>query len=191
MSHELITDRLLLRRWSDRDRAPFAAMNADPRVTKYFPSRLTREQSDAMIDRIEQLFETRGFGLWAVEVRATGQFAGFVGLSMPRFEAHFTPCVEIGWRLAAEQWGRGVATEGARRVMRFAFQVTELESLVSFTVPANRASIRVMEKIGMHHDPADDFEHPSLPPDSPLRRHVLYRLSREEWDVLRRRNTPG
>ncbi len=184
MSNELHTRRLLLRRWLDRDRAPFAAMNADPRVMEHFPSRLTREQSDAMIGRIEQLFETRRFGLWAVEVRSSGQFAGFIGLSMPRFEAPFTPCVEIGWRLAAEQWGRGYATEGAQRVLRYAFEEAGLRSLVSFTVPANRASIRVMEKIGMQHDPADDFDHPSLPADSPLRRHVLYRLSRDKWRAL-------
>jgi RimJ/RimL family protein N-acetyltransferase len=182
MSQELRTERLLLRRWREADRAPFAAMNADPRVMKHFPGLLTREQSDALIDRIEEGFEQRGYGLWAVEIVASGEFAGFVGLSIPRFDAHFTPCVEIGWRLAAEHWGHGYATEGARRVLEFAFAEAGLEDLVSFTVPANKASIRVMEKIGMTHNPAEDFDHPLLSPDSPLRRHVLYRLSAEEWD---------
>jgi ribosomal-protein-alanine N-acetyltransferase len=184
MASELVTDRLLLRRWRESDRAPFAAMNADPRVMEHFPSTLTPEQSDAMIGRIEQSFEIRGYGLWAAEFRSTGRFAGFIGLAVPRFEAAFTPCVEIGWRLAAEVWGLGLATEGARRVLRFAFEDADLEALVSFTVPANAASIRVMEKIGMSHDPADDFDHPLLPPDSPLRRHVLYRISQDEWRDL-------
>ncbi|HKK21044.1 MAG TPA: GNAT family N-acetyltransferase [candidate division Zixibacteria bacterium] len=186
MPHELHTDRLLLRRWRESDYAPFAAMNADPRVMKHFPGLLTREQSDALIDRIENSFEKRGYGLWAVEISAAREFAGFVGLSVPRFEAHFTPCVEIGWRLAAEHWGHGYATEGARRVLEFAFTEAGLEDLVSFTVPANKASIRVMEKIGMSRDPAEDFDHPSLAPASPLRRHVLYRLSHEEWVKISR-----
>ncbi len=181
MTDLLKSKRLLLRRWRDEDREPFAAMNADPRVMKHFPAPLTGEQSDALIDRIESKFDERGFGLWAVEIVSSGQFAGFIGLSVPGFEAHFTPCVEIGWRLAAEHWGNGYATEGARRVLQFAFEEAKLESLVSFTVPANKASTRVMEKIRMHHDPADDFDHPLIAADNPLRRHVLYRLSADGW----------
>lgn len=169
--------RLLLRRWKDSDREPFARLNADPRVTEFFPGSLSREECDRLIDdRIEPHFETYGFGLYAAELRGDRRFIGFIGLAVPRFNAHFTPCVEIGWRLAAEFWGCGLATEGARAVVRHAFEELRLGSLVSMTVPANIRSRRVMEKIGMTHDPADDFDHPDLPLGHPLRRHVLYRL---------------
>jgi RimJ/RimL family protein N-acetyltransferase len=152
-------------------------MNADPRVMEYFPKLLTREESDAVITRSEERFERSGFGLWAVEVVEPSQFAGFIGLSVPHFEAHFTPCIEIGWRLAAEFWGRGLATEGARAVCDFGFESLGLDQIVSFTTAANSRSRRVMEKLGMSHDPADDFDHPSLP-GHPLQRHVLYRINR-------------
>jgi RimJ/RimL family protein N-acetyltransferase len=134
--------------------------------------------SDAFVARAEAHFEERGFGLWAVEVRDGGTFAGFVGLSTPRFDAHFQPSVEIGWRLGPEHWGRGYATEGARAALAFGFEVLRLEGIVSFTVPANVRSRRVMEKIGMTYDPADDFDHPLLAEGHPLRRHVLYRIAR-------------
>ncbi len=122
-----------------------------------------------------------GFGLWAAELRETGEFLGYVGLAVPRFEAAFTPCVEIGWRLASKHWGRGFATEGARAAAGFAFDVLNLEDLVSFTVPANVRSLRVMEKLGMTHDENEDFDHPLLAVDHPLRRHVLYRMKRAGW----------
>lgn len=173
---ELRTERLLLRRWRPEDRKPFAALNADSRVVEYLPAPLARDESDRLADRIESLFAERKFGLWAVEVLQAVPFAGFVGLSVPKFEAHFTPCVEIGWRLAAEHWGRGYATEAARAALDFAFDTLRLPEVVSFTVPENVRSRRVMEKIGMTHDPADDFDHPVLPPGHRLRRHVLYRL---------------
>jgi RimJ/RimL family protein N-acetyltransferase len=169
------TPRLILRRWREDDRAPFAAMNADSRVMEHFPAMLTREESDAMIDRIEAGFGKHGFGLWAVEVRATGAFAGFVGLNVPTFTTHFTPCVEIGWRLAFEQWGFGYAREAAATALHAGFKEFCLQEIVSFTVPANTRSIRVMEAIGMTHDPADDFDHPRLPEGHRLQRHVLYR----------------
>jgi RimJ/RimL family protein N-acetyltransferase len=172
----LCTDRLLLRRWQPSDRAPFAAINRDPQVMQHFPSLLNRRQSDQMVDRVEAHFERHGFGLWAAELRAAHEFIGFIGLSIPRFDAAFMPCVEIGWRLAAAHWGRGLATEGARAVVCHAFAFLKLGDLVSFTVPVNMRSRRVMEKLGMAHDPAEDFDHPNLPPDHPLRRHVLYRL---------------
>jgi len=175
---ELRTDRLRLRRWLAADLAPFAALNADPRVAEYLPGVLSRQESDAFVARIEAHFDLHGFGLWAVEVCGGAPFAGFVGLSIPRFEAHFTPTVEIGWRLSAEQWGRGYATEGARAVLSFGFEVLRLEEIVSFTVLENTRSCRVMEKIGMTRDPADDFDHPLLPERHPLRRHVLYRIVR-------------
>lgn len=178
---ELRTDRLLLRRWLASDRVPFAALNADPTVTEYLPTVLSRQESDAFIARAESHFDQHGFGLWAVEVPGVAPFAGFLGLSMPRFDAHFTPSVEIGWRFGAEHWGRGYATEGARAVLAFGFEMLELEEIVSFTVPVNARSRRVMEKIGMTHDPVDDFDHPSLPDGHRLRRHVLYRIARRNW----------
>ncbi len=180
-STEIVTERLRLRRWLPEDRGPFATMNADPRVHEFLPGPLTREQSDVIVDRIESHFEQRGFGLWAVEVPDVTRFAGFVGLAVPRFEASFMPCVEIGWRLAFEQWGHGYATEGARAALAFGFDQLQLDEIVSFTVPANLRSRRVMERIGMSHDPNGDFDHPLLPEGDHLRRHVLYRLSRKQW----------
>jgi ribosomal-protein-alanine N-acetyltransferase len=172
----LRTERLVLRPWRDQDLAPCAALNADAEVRAHFPSTLTRAQSDAQVARMRAELERDGFGLWAVEVIGGEPFIGFIGLSRPAFEAHFTPCVEIGWRLARASWGRGYATEGARAALQFAFARLGLSEVVSMTVPDNQRSRRVMEKLGMRHDPADDFDHPSLPPDSPLRRHVLYRV---------------
>ena len=180
LPREFRTDRLLLRRWRTSDRAPFAELNRDPRVVEHLPAALTPEESDKLAARIEAHFDRHGFGLWAVEIRNSTKFAGFVGLSVPGFEAHFTPCVEIGWRLAAQHWGCGYATEGARAVLQFGFETLGLGEIVSFTVPGNLRSRRVMDRIGMIHNPADDFDHPALP-DHPLGRHALYRLTREEW----------
>ncbi len=173
---ELRTERLRLRRWRDRDREPFAELNADHRVNEFLPGPLSRQESDAMIDRLEGHFDQHGFGFWAAELN-DGVFAGFVGLSVPRFEASFTPCVEIGWRLGARHWGRGYATEGALAALAYGFDVLGLEEIVSFTVPHNLGSRRVMEKIGMTREPNSDFGHPSLPAGHPLRRHVLYRIA--------------
>jgi RimJ/RimL family protein N-acetyltransferase len=174
------TARLRLRRWTADDREPFAALNADPQVMEYFPSIQSRQESDAGAGRIAAHFERNGFGLWAVEIPEVTPFAGFIGLAVPGFEAPFTPCVEIGWRLAATYWGLGYATEGARAALDLGFDVLGLDEVVSFTVPANRRSRRVMEKLGLSRDPADDFDHPSIPLGHPLRRHVLYRLKRAE-----------
>jgi RimJ/RimL family protein N-acetyltransferase len=164
-------------------------MNADPRVVEFFPSAWTREESDASADRVDAHFQKYGFGLWAVEIPGEAPFIGFIGLAVPRFEAAFTPCVEIGWRLAAEYWGHGYATEGARAALAFGFESLKLDEIVSFTVPANVRSRRVMEKIGMVHCPAEDFEHPLVPEGHPLRRHVLYRLTapRIVKDIVRER----
>ena len=131
------------------DRIPFAAMNADPSVMRYLPAALSPDESDALIARIEAHFDRHGFGLWAVEIPEVAPFAGFIGLSIPGFEAPFTPCVEIGWRLAAGHWGRGYATEGARAVLAFGFETLELDEIVSMTVPDNLRSRAVMERIGM------------------------------------------
>lgn len=150
-------------------------MNADPRVMQYLPVALSSDESDRLIARIDAHFDRHGYGLWAVEVPDVTPFAGFVGLAIPGFAAHFTPCVEIGWRLAAEHWGRGYATEGARAVLSFGLEALRLGEIVSMTVPDNFRSRRVMERIGMWRNPADDFDHPSLPVGHPLRPHVLYR----------------
>jgi len=176
----LETQRLLLRRWRDSDCQPFAALNSDPRVMQFFPAALSRAESDQLVDRIEAHFERYGFGLFAAELRLERAFVGFVGLAVPNFDAPFTPCVEIGWRLAAEYWNQGLATEGAKAVLEYGFNSLHLDEIVALTVPANVASRRVMEKIGMTRAPADDFDHPRLPEGHPLRRHVLYRIRRRE-----------
>jgi RimJ/RimL family protein N-acetyltransferase len=144
---------------------------------RFFPAPLTREQSDALAKRAERDIAERGWGLWAVEVVESPRFIGFVGLAEPKFEAHFTPAVEVGWRLSRDQWGNGYATEGARAALAFAFDELGLDEIVSFTSVVNERSRRVMERLGMTHDPSDDFDHPSVSNGS-LRRHVLYRLRR-------------
>ena len=173
---EITTERLKLREWRSSDRDEFARMNADPEVTRHFPAPLSRQQSDTMAQRIVDHIAKNQFGLWAVEVLGGAPFIGFIGLCIPRFEAHFTPCVEIGWRLAKEHWQQGFATEGARACIQFGFDKLQLDEIVAMTIPANRPSRRVMEKLGMSHNPADDFDHPLVDPDSPMYRHVLYRL---------------
>jgi RimJ/RimL family protein N-acetyltransferase len=173
----LTTDRLILREWQASDREPFAAINSNRNVMQYFPRMLSRAESDRFADRIEAHFQQFHYGLFAAELTAERKFIGYIGLSVPSFVAAFTPCVEIGWRLSFDHWGQGLATEGAREVARFAFEDLKLPSLVSFTVPMNVRSIRVMEKIGMTHDPKEDFDHPNLPHDHPLQFHQLYRLS--------------
>jgi|ERR1700722_2601251 len=174
------TERLLLRQWKEEDREPFYRMNSDPRVMEFMPECLTRAESDSLVERIDEHFKKHGFGLFAAELREGRAFIGFVGLAVPSFRAHFTPCVEIGWRLAADYWGRGLATEGARAVVKYAFEALVLDALVSLTVPANARSRRVMEKIGMTHDASDDFDHPNLPEGHSLRRHVLYRMRNQK-----------
>ncbi len=170
------TPRLRLRRWRLTDREPFARLNADPHVMAHFPALLDRAASDALVDRIEAHFSEHGFGPWAVEVDGGEPFVGVVGLARVRFDAHFTPAVELMWRLARASWGRGYATEAARAASRIAFEQLGLPEVVSFTVPANQRSRAVMARIGMTHDPRDDFDHPHLAVGHPLRRHVLYRL---------------
>ena len=153
-------------------------MNADARVMEFFPSVLNRQESDALVARACEHFARHGFGPWAVELKYGGAFVGFIGLMVPRFEAHFTPCVEIGWRLGFEYWGRGLATEGARSVLDYGLGELGLGEIVSFTSERNLRSRLVMERLGMTYDAADDFDHPGLPEGSPLRRHVLYRIAR-------------
>jgi len=174
----LATDRLRLRRWRDSDLAPFAALNADPVVMRHFPEPLDRVASDALVGRIEAHFDRHGFGPWVVEVPGVTDCAGFVGLMVPTFEAHFTPCIEIGWRLARPYWGKGYATEAAGAALGYAFNTLHVDEVVAITVPANRPSRAVMERLGMVYDPAGDFDHPNLPAGHALQRHVLYRKQR-------------
>jgi RimJ/RimL family protein N-acetyltransferase len=174
----LRTPRLLLRQWRPSDIAAFAVMNADARVMEFFRSTLTAEQSRAFADHMQRFLAENGYGMFAVEVPGVSDFIGYTGLAVPGFEAHFTPCVEIGWRLAFDHWGRGYASEAAAAVRDHAFDVLALPEIVSFTAEGNARSRRVMERIGMTHDPADDFDYPLHPVGHRLRRHVLYRLRR-------------
>jgi RimJ/RimL family protein N-acetyltransferase len=177
----LTTSRLLLRSWLAADLAPFAALNADPQTMRFMPRCLAGGESAALAGAAQAELERRGFGLWAVALRASAQFIGYVGLSVPSFTAHFTPCTEVSWRLQRDQWGHGYATEAARACLHFAFATLQLPEVVSFTVPDNLRSRRVMERLGMRRLAGDDFEHPRLPPGHPLRPHVLYRLARHDF----------
>jgi RimJ/RimL family protein N-acetyltransferase len=172
----LRTERLLLRPWRDADLEPFAALNGEPETMRFFPAPLTPEESGAFAERVRRDLDAQGWGLWAVEVPGVAEFVGFVGLARPSFEAHFTPAVEVGWRLAREHWGQGYATEAARAAVGFGFGELGLDEIVSFTSRLNEPSIRVMKRLGMTHDSADDFDHPRVPEGHPLRPHVLYRL---------------
>lgn len=178
---ELHTPRLLLRPWRDDHADAFAAMFADPAVMEFLTPVQDRAAIDAIIGRVRAHFAEHGFGWWAAELKENGAFIGFIGLSHIPFEAHFTPAVEVGWRLASAHWGRGYATEGARASLEAGFTQLGLDEIVSITVPANARSRRVMERIGMTRDPADDFDHPRLADGDPLRRHVLYRITRARW----------
>ncbi|MGD0453910.1 MAG: GNAT family N-acetyltransferase [Solirubrobacteraceae bacterium] len=173
---QLRTERLLLRRWLATDLEPLAAINADAAVMEHFPAPLSAVDSAALVERIERCFDERGYGLWAVEVREQRALAGFVGLAPVDAELAFAPAVEVGWRLARPYWGRGIATEAAIASIAFAFDELGLPSLVSYTAARNLRSRRVMERLGMRRDPAEDFIHPGVPAGHPLAPHVLYRL---------------
>ncbi|GAA3145406.1 GNAT family N-acetyltransferase [Planomonospora alba] len=173
---ELRTARLLLRPWRASDLEPFAELNADPEVMEHFPAPLSREESDAFATATAEAIVRQGWGRWALEVSATGEFIGFTGLHRPAFEAHFTPAVEVAWRLGRRSWGKGYATEAAAAALDFAFDRLGLDEVVSFTATTNLRSRAVMERLGMTRDPAEDFDHPALPPGHRLRRHVLFRL---------------
>lgn len=180
----LLTPRLRLRPWRDDDLPAFARLNADPHVMRFMAGTLTREASDALAQRIRARIEDTGHGLWAVEVPGVAPFIGFTGLSVPGFSAAFTPCVEIAWRLDAPYWGQGYATEAAHAAAAYGFDTLGLDSLVAFTTTTNAPSRRVMTRLGMQHDPADDFDHPLLASGHPLLRHVLYRLARDDFQAL-------
>jgi ribosomal-protein-alanine N-acetyltransferase len=180
----LRTPRLLLRPWRDADVDAFAAMFDDPAVMAFLLPAKDRAAIEAIVGRVRAHFEQHGYGWWAAELRETGAFIGFVGLSHIPFEAHFTPAVEVGCRLASAHWGKGYATEGARAALEVAFTQLGLSEIVSITVPANQRSWRVMERIGMTHDPGDDFDHPRVPDGNPMKRHVLYRIDRARWEEM-------
>lgn len=179
---EIETPRLILRQWRDSDREPYAALNADPAVMEFFPAPQDRAASDAMIDAWREQLDARGWSNWAVEARASGDFVGFIGLTVPRRVLPFSPCVEIGWRLARAHWGQGYATEGACAALRAGFERAGLAEVVSFTALLNLRSRAVMRRIGMR-DTGEDFEHPALPPGHRLRPHCLYRITRAEWEA--------
>ena len=173
---ELSTARLRLRAWRPEDRDAHAALNADPRVMEFFPATRTRAESDRGADLVEAHFGLHGFGFWVCEVKGVAPFAGLVGLNVMTIDVPFLPAVEVGWRLAAAHWGKGYATEAARACVDYAFDVLELDEVVAVTAVQNARSRRVMEKLGMTHDPAENFEHPNVPVGHRLREHVLYRL---------------
>lgn len=174
---EFETERLFLRQWRPADREPFSALNADPRVMAFFPAPLARAESDAVADRCEALIRERGWGFWAAELKTSGEFIGFVGLHVPSAELPFSPCVEVGWRLAFRHWGQGLATEAAKEALCVGFESLGLHEIVSFAVVGNRRSRAVMERLGMRE--SGTFEHPQVPAGIPLRLHCLYRLARD------------
>lgn len=171
------TERLVLRQWTDDDLPPFAAMNADPNVMEFFPALLSRDESDRLADKIRKELEEKEYGLWAVEVPGVTPFIGFIGLHLANFDAPFCPCVEIGWRLAKEHWGKGYATEGAKAALDYAFNTLKLDEVLSFTAEVNKRSQKVMERIGMQRDPSGNFDHSMVPDGHPVKHHVLYKLS--------------
>ena len=187
----ITSQRLLLRTWRETDVAPFAQLNSDPEVMAHFPSTFDERKTLEMLERIKAHFDQYGFGFYALERREDARFLGFVGLQCVPFEAPFTPAVEIGWRLAREFWGAGYASEAARAVLRYAFEVEDIPEVVSFTVPANTRSTAVMRRIGLTRAPAGDFIHPTLGPDHRLARHVLYRLGKSTWLPATRARNAG
>lgn len=172
----LKTKRLILRQWKNEDLIPFAKMNSDPKVMEFFPSVLTKEKSDEIAKKIQKELSEKEYGFWAVEEKKTKKFIGFVGLHLPEFSSHFTPCIEIGWRLAYEFWGQGFAFEAAEAVLKYAFSTLHLSEIVAFTAKTNLRSRKLMEKLEMSHDEKDDFDHPKIPKNHPLSLHVLYRI---------------
>jgi RimJ/RimL family protein N-acetyltransferase len=177
----LRTERLLLRRWRGADHEPFAAINADPLVMEYYPAVLSRVRSDALIERFEAGFEEHGYGLWAVELPGERPLAGYVGLFSVEIDVAFAPAVELGWRLARECWGRGIASEAAGASIAFAFEELGLDELIAYTAVVNRRSRQLMERLGMTRDPAEDFRHPSREVNGRLAPHVLYRLAADDY----------
>ncbi|MEZ7893267.1 MAG: GNAT family N-acetyltransferase [Candidatus Wallbacteria bacterium] len=183
---ELFTKRLWLRPWQEKDAEPFCEMNSDPEVMKYFPNPLNNDETINFIERIKIKFAETGFGLFAVEVMQSGEFIGFIGLSQPKFKSFFTPCYEIGWRLKKNAWGQGYATEGAAECLKLGFGQLNLDKIYSFTAAINLRSENVMKRLGLIKE--GEFPHPSLPPESPLSRHLLYAVTACEFNKCHKRN---
>jgi RimJ/RimL family protein N-acetyltransferase len=177
------TKRLILRQWKQEDYKPFAKLNADSAVMEYFPSLLTKKQSDTLANTFKALIVKQGWGVWALEEKATGQFVGALGLHEPTGDLPFLPCVEIEWRLAYEYWGKGYATEAGQEALRYAFEVLKLEEVVSFTAVVNKRSSALMQRLGMQNS-YKDFEHPALPKGHRLRKHVLYKIKKDKWERI-------
>ncbi len=182
----LSTERLILRTWEPSDVPLMTAISSDPLVMEHFPAIQDNAATQVLVDHINQHYETFGYAAYAVEIKDTHEFIGFVGLNhpsfeIPNFQPKGLPIVEIAWRLSSKHWGEGYATEAAKAVLYYAFTELNLPEIISFTVPANTKSRRVMEKIGLNHSEADDFDHPKLEENSPLKRHVLYRLTRNSY----------
>lgn len=173
------TERLVLRQWREQDREPFVELNADPRVMEFFPRTWTREESEASFQSSRNHIEKYGWGKWAACLRETDEFVGRIGLEEVDFQAHFSPNVELGYRIAYKYWGKGYATEGARAALEYGFQGLQLEEIVAFTPVQNVRSQLVLERIGMHRNPEEDFDHPKLPKGHRLSRHVLYRIDKK------------
>jgi RimJ/RimL family protein N-acetyltransferase len=186
---EFETDRLRLRQWIESDREPFASLSADPRVMEFFPNLLDRAASDAIVARLQAKIAERDWGWWAVASKANAQFIGCVGLNMPSIELPFSPCIEVGWRLAYEYWGKGYATEAAKGALAVGFERLNLPEIVSFTAIPNHRSRAVMERLGMEPE-TETFAHPSIPIGHPLCEHYLYRLSREKWRSIQSKDSP-
>lgn len=176
----LQTDRLILRQWTAQDRVQFAKINSDPEVMKYYPETLSSEASNAMADKIEDLINTQGWGFWALELKQDSKFIGFTGLHKPHYELPITPCVEIGWRLAKEHWGKGYATEAGRAALNTAFSTLQLPEVYSFATITNSLSIAVMQRLNMKNMHSN-FDHPVMPSTSPLKEHCLYKISHSQW----------
>ena len=189
MTYELQTRRLKLRQWQAQDRTPFARINADPQVMAYYPEPLSELQSNMMMDKITALINEKGWGFWAVETIEDKQFIGFVGLHEPTARLPVSPCVEIGWRLAKTSWGRGYATEGANAALYLAFEHLKIDTIYSFTSLGNKRSKAVMQRIHMH-DTFCNFEHPAIPENHPLREHVLYKITHEQWQQTGKKLNP-
>ncbi len=177
----LKTQRLILRPWQTSDLKPFAEMNADSDVMRYYPSVLSTSESDELAEKISARLSENGWGFWALELKDNGEFIGFTGLNKPGYDLPCNPCVEVGWRLSKKHWGKGYATEAAQASLQFAFEELNLDSVVSFASAVNTASWRVMERIGMRNT-HNNFNHPIIPAGSPLSDHVLYKIKRSDWE---------
>lgn len=178
---QLETERLILRKWKEADLEPFCKITSDPEVRRYYPGVLTADETKALVTKVEAHFNKESFGLFALELKSTGEFIGYTGLMKPTIQAHFMPCVEIGWQLSKKHWGNGYAPEAAAKALEDGFVRIGLDEIVSFTTVSNDKSIRVMQKLQMTRNPKDDYSHPALPEGHPLKPHVLFRLSKAIW----------